>query len=115
MGLYTNGVKLMYYSNRLGVDSSNVEIIGRQELFLIPEQLKRYISQYGIELQPQFLYNDSNFIELFFKILGAKTTDSITILIHCCPKRFSSITNFIDFTGLKRYKSAFCDFDPSFI
>ena len=34
---------------------------------------------------------------------------------HCCPKRFSSITNFIDFTGLKSYKNAFCDFDPSFI
>jgi HAE1 family hydrophobic/amphiphilic exporter-1 len=34
---------------------------------------------------------------------------------HCCPKRFSSITNFIDFTGLKRCKNAFCDFDPSFI
>jgi len=35
------------------------------------------------------------------------------ILFHCCPKRFSSITNFIDFTGLKGYKNAFCDFDPS--
>jgi len=34
---------------------------------------------------------------------------------HCCPKRFLSITNFIDFTGLKGYKNAFCDFDPSFI
>jgi hypothetical protein len=34
---------------------------------------------------------------------------------HCCPKRFSSITNFIDFTGFKRCKNAFCDFDPSFI
>jgi hypothetical protein len=35
--------------------------------------------------------------------------------VHCCPKRFSSITNFIDFTGRKGYKNAFCDFDPSFI
>ena len=27
----------------------------------------------------------------------------MNIYCHCCPKRFSSITNFIDFTGLKRY------------
>ncbi len=33
---------------------------------------------------------------------------------HCCSKRFSSITNFVDSTGLKRCKSAFLDFDPLF-
>jgi hypothetical protein len=32
---------------------------------------------------------------------------------HCCPKRFSSITNFVDFTDLNRCKNAFFDFDPS--
>ena len=39
----------------------------------------------------------------------------IVISSHCCPKRFSRITNFTDFTGFKRCKNAFCDFDPSFI
>ena len=34
---------------------------------------------------------------------------------HCCPKRFSSITNFVDFTDLNRCKNAFFNFDPSFI
>jgi hypothetical protein len=34
---------------------------------------------------------------------------------HCYPKRFSSITNFVDCTDLNRCKNAFFDFDPSFI
>jgi hypothetical protein len=40
---------------------------------------------------------------------------AITKKKHCCPKRFSRITNFTDFTGFKRCKNAFCDFDLSFI
>jgi len=43
----------------------------------------------------------------YFPTIGNTTTN------HCCPKRFSSITNFVDFTDLNRSKSAFFDFDPS--
>jgi hypothetical protein len=38
----------------------------------------------------------------------------VLLLLHCCPKRFSSITNFVDFTDLNRCKSAFLNFNPSF-
>jgi ribosomal protein L11 methylase PrmA len=33
--------------------------------------------------------------------LAMELTFKNMMLNHCCPKRFSSITNFIDFTGLK--------------
>ena len=77
MGLDTNGIRLMLYAKRLGADFSNVVTIGRQELFLIPEQLNHYITQFGIKLQSHFTGSDFKYSEPFFNILGAKEVDSI--------------------------------------
>lgn len=80
MGLDSNGIKFLLYTNSLGVDFSETATIGRQYLYIDPSVLKEILSSFNYQVDDKnleliFKENDG-YAETFFRYIGADITDS---------------------------------------
>ncbi|MEQ1763883.1 MAG: hypothetical protein ABL984_12160 [Pyrinomonadaceae bacterium] len=81
MGLDSNGIKLLLYARKLGVDFASTATIGRQFNHADPAEIRRiFLSAGEAMLDPatlQTMLDDHNgFSEGIFRLLGAKATES---------------------------------------
>jgi hypothetical protein len=77
VGLDSNGIKLMLYVRRLGVDFTNVVTIGRQGMHLSYKQVQRQLSKFGLACPSEKTFGDLTYCEPFFRFLGASAVESI--------------------------------------
>jgi hypothetical protein len=80
MGLDVNGVRALFYSNRLGVDFTKLAMIGRQCLHLTKAELKANIREFNFKATSENLNcifdKDSGYAEELLRCLGANHVDS---------------------------------------
>ncbi len=77
MGLDVNGIKLILYANKRGVDFKKVMTVGRQGLNLTNAQLLDQLSKFGIVIPENFHITGGTYSEVLFNILGATAINSI--------------------------------------
>lgn len=80
MGLDTNGTKFLLYAKKHGLDFSKTAMIGRQFLYLSPEELASNLSLFGDTSGQETIdaiFNDyDGYSEGFLKYIGAKDIHS---------------------------------------
>ncbi|MBK5285036.1 MAG: hypothetical protein JJE25_06505, partial [Bacteroidia bacterium] len=78
MGISKSDCRLLFYSKKLNVDFENTLTLGRLQLRVAKEDLRRYmIKYYSKQINVEDVKFPDEFAEPLFKILGAKYVESI--------------------------------------
>ncbi len=71
MGLDINGTRFLLYAQRHGVSFERTAMIGRQQMLLMPDELKKNLAQFGVTENETDKTLSDVYAESFLKLLGA--------------------------------------------
>jgi hypothetical protein len=84
MGLNIHSSNFILRAKKLGANFTNTVTIGRQSMYLPEEDLIKLLADYNYSSYDahSILTNDEGYSDSFFKMLGAKTIDSIDASVY---------------------------------